>query len=67
MLDRRGFLSSFAGMAGAAGALGLAPKLDALREQEAAKLLPVTGHEVNDERLSVFDRQKQISDQCLSG
>jgi isopenicillin-N epimerase len=38
MIDRRGFLSSFAGMAGVAGALGLPPKWDALLEQEPAKL-----------------------------
>jgi isopenicillin-N epimerase len=35
MIDRRGFLSSFAG---AAGALGLPPKWNALLEQEAPKL-----------------------------
>jgi len=38
MIDRRGFLSSFAGVAGAAGALGLPPKWSALLEQEAPKL-----------------------------
>ncbi len=38
MIDRRGFLSSFAGLAGAAGALGLPPKWSALLEQEAPKL-----------------------------
>jgi isopenicillin-N epimerase len=38
MIDRRGFLSSFAGIASAAGALGLPPKWDALFEQEPAKL-----------------------------
>src|SRR6202045_746720 len=38
MIDRRGFLSSFAGVAGAAGALGLPPKWDTLLEQEAPKL-----------------------------
>jgi len=37
MIDRRGFLSSFAGVAGAAGALGLPPKWDTLLEQEAPK------------------------------
>src|SRR5438094_4650946 len=38
MIHRRGFLSSFAGIAGAAGALGVAPKWTALLEQEAPKL-----------------------------
>ncbi len=38
MIDRRGFLSSFAGIAGAASALGLPPKLDSLFEQEPPKL-----------------------------
>ena len=38
MIDRRGFLSSFAGVAGAASALGLPPKWNALLEQEAPKL-----------------------------
>jgi len=38
MIDRRGFLSSFAGIAGTAGALGLPPKWHALLEQEAPKL-----------------------------
>jgi len=38
MIDRRGFLSSFAGIAGAAGALGLPPKWSALLEQEPPKL-----------------------------
>ena len=38
MIDRRGFLSSFAGIAGSAGALGVAPKLTALLEQDAPKL-----------------------------
>src|SRR5438128_10031070 len=38
MIDRRGFLSSFAGIAGAAGALGLPSKWTALLEQEAPKL-----------------------------
>jgi isopenicillin-N epimerase len=37
MIDRRSFLSSFAGVAGAAAALGLPPKCDALLEQEAPK------------------------------
>lgn len=38
MLDRRGFLSSFAGIAGAAGALGVARDWPALFEQESPKL-----------------------------
>jgi isopenicillin-N epimerase len=38
MIDRRSFLSSFAGLAGAAGALGLPPKWSALLEQEPPKL-----------------------------
>jgi isopenicillin-N epimerase len=37
MIDRRGFLSSFAGVAGAASALGLPAKWNALLEQEAPK------------------------------
>src|SRR5882762_6685458 len=38
MLDRRGFLSSFAGVAGAAGALGIARDWPALFEQDPPKL-----------------------------
>src|SRR5260370_9265693 len=38
MIDRRGFLSSFAGLAGAAGALGFPLKWNPLLEQEAPKL-----------------------------
>src|SRR5712691_5282349 len=38
MMDRRGFLSSFAGIAGAAGTLGLSPELPAWFEQEPPKL-----------------------------
>src|ERR1700674_3455000 len=38
MIDRRGFLCSFAGVAGAAAALGLPPKWTALLEQEPPKL-----------------------------
>jgi len=38
MMDRRDFLSSFAGIAGAAGALRLSPEGPALFEQEAPKL-----------------------------
>ena len=37
MIDRRGFLSSFASVAGAAGVLGLPPKWDTLLEQEVPK------------------------------
>jgi len=38
MVDRRGFLSTFAGLAGTAGALSLAREWPALFEQEAPKL-----------------------------
>jgi isopenicillin-N epimerase len=38
MVDRRGFLSSFAGVAGAAGALSLAREWPALFEQESPKM-----------------------------
>src|SRR2546421_8003790 len=38
MIDRRSFLSSIAGVAGAASALGLPPKWNALLEQEPLKL-----------------------------
>jgi selenocysteine lyase/cysteine desulfurase len=38
MLDRRGFLTSFAGIAGAAGALGVVREWPALFEQETPKL-----------------------------
>src|SRR6202165_3321311 len=38
MIDRRGFLSLFAGVAGAASTLGLPSKWDPLLEQEPAKL-----------------------------
>jgi selenocysteine lyase/cysteine desulfurase len=38
MIDRRGFLSSFAGIAGAASALGLPPRWNTLLEQEAPKV-----------------------------
>src|SRR5882672_4653249 len=38
MMDRRGFLSSFAGAAGAVGALGVSPKFHELLEQEPPKL-----------------------------
>ena len=49
MLDRRGFLSSFAGMAGAAGALGFARDLSALFEQEAPKLPDSSLYHSNEE------------------
>jgi isopenicillin-N epimerase len=38
MMDRRGFLSSFAGIAGVAGSLGLSPKWHEVLEQEPPKL-----------------------------
>lgn len=38
MINRRGFLSSFAGAAGAAGVLGFSPRWRALLEQEPPKL-----------------------------
>jgi isopenicillin-N epimerase len=38
MVDRRGFLSSVAGLAGTAGALGLVPEWPALFEQETPKM-----------------------------
>src|SRR3984893_17111348 len=38
VIDRRGFLSTFAGVAGAASALGLPPKWDPLLDQEPPKL-----------------------------
>src|SRR5260370_26546879 len=38
VIDRRGFLSSFAGVVGAAGAFGLPTKWDPLLEQEPPKL-----------------------------
>src|SRR6202521_332699 len=38
MIDRRGFLSSFAGVTGAAGALGFPSRWDPLLEQETPKL-----------------------------
>jgi isopenicillin-N epimerase len=49
MIDRRGFLSSFAGVAGAAGALGLPPKWDTLLEQEAPKLPDSALYSLNEE------------------
>src|SRR5260370_35465169 len=38
MIDRRGFLSSFAGIAGAASTLGLPPTWGSLLEQEPPRL-----------------------------
>src|SRR6267143_1591034 len=49
MIDRRGFLSSFAGIAGAAGALGLPPKWNPLLEQESPKLPDSTLYGSNEE------------------
>jgi len=49
MLDRRGFLSSFAGIAGAASVLGLPPMWDALLEQEAPKLPDHALYDSNEE------------------
>lgn len=48
MMDRRGFLSSFAHFTGA-GALGLAPKLTAMLEQEAPKLPDRALYDANEE------------------
>jgi selenocysteine lyase/cysteine desulfurase len=49
MIDRRGFLSSFAGIAGTAGALGLAPKWAAALEQEPPKLPDRALYDSNEE------------------
>ena len=49
MIDRRGFLSSFAGIAGVAGAAGLAPKWAAALEQEAPKLPDRALYDSNEE------------------
>src|SRR5713226_8953053 len=49
MIDRRGFLSSFAGIAGAAGALGLPPKWNPLFEQEPPKLPDSSLYDSNEE------------------
>ncbi len=49
MIDRRGFLSSFAGIAGAAGALGLPPKWNPLLQQESPKLPDSTLYGSNEE------------------
>src|SRR6266576_4423040 len=49
MIDRRSFLSSFAGLAGAAGALGLPPKWNALLEQEPPKLPDSALYSANEE------------------
>jgi len=49
MVDRRGFLSSFAGLAGTAGALSLAREWPALFEQEAPKLPDVALYSSDEE------------------
>ncbi|PYT62137.1 MAG: aminotransferase [Acidobacteria bacterium] len=49
MIDRRGFLSSFAGIASAVGAAGLAPKWAAALEQEAPKLPDRSLYDSNEE------------------
>ncbi len=49
MIDRRGFFSSFAGIAGAAGALGLPPMWNPLLEQEPPKLPDSTLYGSNEE------------------
>src|SRR6266852_5911780 len=49
MMDRRDFLSSFAGIAGAAGALRLSPEWPALFEQEAPKLPDSALYAANEE------------------
>jgi selenocysteine lyase/cysteine desulfurase len=49
MIDRRGFLSSFAGMAGAASSLGLPPEWNPLFEQEAPKLPDPALYDSNEE------------------
>src|SRR5260370_40400847 len=49
MIDPRGFLSSFVGLAGAAGAPGLPPKWDPLLEQEPPKLPDSTLYGSNEE------------------
>src|SRR5438445_10487417 len=48
-MDRRGFLSSFAGLAGTAGALHLSPKWSALFEQEPPKLPDTSLYSSNEE------------------
>ncbi|PYT53752.1 MAG: aminotransferase, partial [Acidobacteria bacterium] len=49
MMDRRGFLSSFAGLAGTAGALHLSPEWSALFEQEPPKLPDSSLYSSNEE------------------
>src|SRR5438309_708954 len=49
MIDRRSFLSSFAGLAGAPGALGLPPKWNPLLRQELPKLPDSTLYSSNEE------------------
>src|SRR2546422_1070656 len=49
MIDRRGFLSSFPGIAGRAGALGLPPKWNPLLRQEPPKLPDSTLYSSNEE------------------
>ncbi len=49
MIDRRGFLSSFAGIAGAVGAAGLTPKWAPALEQEAPKLPDRALYDSNEE------------------
>ena len=49
MMDRRGFLSSFAGIAGTAGALHLSPEWSALFEQEPLKLPDSSLYSSNEE------------------
>src|SRR6266567_4621567 len=49
MMDRRGFLSSFAGIAGTAGALHLPPEWSALFEQEPLKLPDSSLYSSNEE------------------
>ena len=59
MVDRRGFLSSFAGLAGTAGALSLAREWPALSEQEAPKL-PDSALYSSDEELYWGQLRKQF-------
>src|SRR5437867_7092545 len=59
MIDRRGFLSSFAGIAGAAGALGLPPKWNTLLEQEPPKL-PVSALYGSNEEAYLTELRKQF-------
>jgi len=59
MVDRRGFLSSFTGLAGTAGALSLAREWPALFEQEAPKL-PDSGLYSSDEEAYWGELRKQF-------